>query len=239
MSPTRDENRLLQRRRILDSARALFADRGVDAVTVSEVADGAGVARATVFNHFASKHALIDAITSEVLAYWAGMLDKALQDEETPTPTLLRSLFDWMGLGIEQYHAFYRGVFREIARLTMALEEGSEADAVRLVAFDRLTKLVARGIERGDLAAQHDPVDIAAAVHSLSNGTITHWLYEDASDSLRARMRRAMEMLLGGIAVEDASARHLPLTDLAPQLDSPSPAGEEQVANPPEPGAQS
>ena len=56
----RDEKRSEQRDRILEAARGLFADRGPEAVTVAEVADAAGVARATVFNHFGSKHALLD-----------------------------------------------------------------------------------------------------------------------------------------------------------------------------------
>ncbi len=222
MSPTREENRLLARGRILDAARALFADRGVEQVTVAEVAQRAGVARATVFNHFTSKHALIDAITADVLVYYVGMLDRALADEETPVPTLIRALFDWMGFGIEQFHDFYRGVFREITRLVVGLDEGSAADAVRIDGLERLTKLLQRGLERAELDATHTPEDLTIALHSLSNGTITHWLYEDASDSLRDRMRRAAEIFLGGVAIEDATARNLPLPNLAPEIDSPS-----------------
>ena len=105
-TPRREPDRDAQRSRIVDAALALFGSRGFDAVTMAEVAAQAGVARATVFNHFGSKHALVEAIIERVLDYWAGMLERALADEKTSTPTLVRALFDHMGfdpVGIARY----------------------------------------------------------------------------------------------------------------------------------------
>jgi hypothetical protein len=68
---------------------------------------------------------------------------------------------------------------------------------------------------RGDLVAGHRPEDLAAAFDSLVNGTITHWLYEDASESLAARMRRAAEIFLGAVEAAPPDASH-PLPDLTP-----------------------
>jgi AcrR family transcriptional regulator len=98
----------MSRERILDAACELFAGRGFDAVTMGEIATRAGVARATVFNQFGSKHALVEAITASVFDYYAAMLDQALADESSPTPALVRALFEHMGAGIEQFHGFYR-----------------------------------------------------------------------------------------------------------------------------------
>src|SRR3989442_7420371 len=66
MTAKREQNRDQQRERILDAARSLFAIRGFDSVTMAELAEVAGVARATVFNHFGSKVALVEAITENV-----------------------------------------------------------------------------------------------------------------------------------------------------------------------------
>src|SRR5215510_11715960 len=82
---------------ILDAAQRLFAARGLHEVTMTEVAEAAGVARATVFNQFGSKHALVDAITAEVLDGYVLLLEGALADRETPTPVLVRALFEAMG----------------------------------------------------------------------------------------------------------------------------------------------
>jgi AcrR family transcriptional regulator len=52
------------RRRILEAAAELVAERGLDAVTMDEVASRAGVAKGTVFHRFGNRaglaHALID-----------------------------------------------------------------------------------------------------------------------------------------------------------------------------------
>ena len=64
------------RARILDAAHALFEERGSDAVTISEVAELAGVARATVFNQFGSKGGLVEAITESVFAGYVAILEK-------------------------------------------------------------------------------------------------------------------------------------------------------------------
>jgi AcrR family transcriptional regulator len=214
MIPKRDQNRQDQRERILDAARELFASRGFDAVTMSEVAERAGVVRATVFNHFGSKGALVEAITAGVLDVWTAMLERALADEKTSTPTLLRALFDHMGLGIEQFHGFYRGVFREIMKIQVGLDEGGLAEQAGRRADERLARLIARGQQRGELARDFETADLVSAFSSLTNGTITRWLYEEAAGSLRERMRVAAELLLRPVA--RAEARDEPFPDLFP-----------------------
>src|SRR5437016_7106144 len=95
------EGRDDQRQRVVDAACRLFADHGFDDVTMADIAEAADVARATVFNYFGSKHALIEAITESVLVFYRDMLDEALADEDTATPELVRWLYEEMGKGIE------------------------------------------------------------------------------------------------------------------------------------------
>jgi AcrR family transcriptional regulator len=196
-----------QHRRILDGARELFGARNFDDVTMADVAERAGVARATVFNHFPGKHALVEAITEEVLSYWAGMLEHALADEKTATPALVRALFEHMGAGIAHYYRFYRGVFREIAKLQVGLEEGSGAARARATALERLTRLLARGQARGELRSDVEAIDLARAFDSLSNGTINQWLFDDTSGALEQRMERAVEIYLGAVVLGASEAR--------------------------------
>ena len=196
----REQNRRAQRARILDAARSLFGSRGFDAVTMSDVAAEAGVVRATVFNHFGSKHALIEAITASVFDYYAEMLDRALADESAATPALVRALFEHMGSGVEQFHSFYREVFREIMKIQVGLEEGSLAARAADGTRERLVQLLARGQQRGELSRAFDAADLECAMSSLANGTIDRWLYDDATGSLRERMRRAAEIFLGPVA---------------------------------------
>ena len=216
MKDKREVRRRDQRTRILDAARRLFAARGSEEVTMSEVADRAGVARATVFNHFGSKHALVEGITEDVLAYYLAMLENALAEREAPVPALVRSLFDLMGRGIEEDRRFYRSVFREIAKIRLGLDEGGPGQRAGLEAVARLAQLMTRGQARGEITREHRAEDLASALDSLVNGTITHWLYGDASESLQQRMRRSADVFLAG-AREGAQAKATaPPPSLAP-----------------------
>jgi len=51
------------RLRVLQVASDVFAERGLEDVTMADVAGAADVSRATVFNYFGSKCALVEAIT--------------------------------------------------------------------------------------------------------------------------------------------------------------------------------
>ncbi len=206
----------LARARILDAARRLFAAHGFDEITMADVADEAGVARATVFNHFGSKHALIEAITEDVIAYYHGMLRNALADETAPTPALVRALFAGMGAGIEEDRRFYRAVFREIAKVRLGLDEGGVGQRAGEAAIALLVQLLARGQARGELSRAYRAEDLASAFDSMVNGTITHWLYGDAAEPLRRRMERAAEVLLGAVATA-ASGKSRTVPTLAPR----------------------
>lgn len=56
------ERRAETRRRLLDAAAQLFAEQGVDGVSVDAVADAAGRTSGAVYDHFGSKHGLLMAV---------------------------------------------------------------------------------------------------------------------------------------------------------------------------------
>jgi AcrR family transcriptional regulator len=196
---SRAEFRELQRASILDAARSIFSERPFDAVTMAEVAERAGVARATVFNHFSSKRGLIDAITTGVMQYYESMLAAALADTVTPTGDLLRGLFVEMGNGIAPDRAFFRSVFRELARHELGLDEGSAGDAAATRARASLELLFERGIARGDIGDEFRASALASAFTHLVNGTINEWLWTDQPADLNALMEESAAILLGAV----------------------------------------
>ena len=54
---------------VLDAARELFAEQGIDAVSMQDIATKAGVSKANVFHHFASKEALYIAVIRACTQY--------------------------------------------------------------------------------------------------------------------------------------------------------------------------
>ena len=61
----RTRQKAQRREQILAEAKALFADTGVDAVTMAEIAEAAGVSTPTVFNYFGNKDGILIALITE------------------------------------------------------------------------------------------------------------------------------------------------------------------------------
>jgi AcrR family transcriptional regulator len=63
----RRQDYALARRRLLDAARRLMADRGPDGLTVSAVAHAAELNRTTAYQHFRTRDALVAAVSDELV----------------------------------------------------------------------------------------------------------------------------------------------------------------------------
>jgi AcrR family transcriptional regulator len=63
-----------RRRRLLETARRILAERGPEALTVSEVAHRAGLNRTTAYQHFRTRDALTAAVMAETADELMGML---------------------------------------------------------------------------------------------------------------------------------------------------------------------
>src|SRR6476659_8657316 len=66
MSPTRRELVRATRARIVEAAGRLTRERGPNGFSMDVLAKEAGVARATVYEHFRSKRALLDELASSL-----------------------------------------------------------------------------------------------------------------------------------------------------------------------------
>ncbi len=70
MARTQEQRKADTRARLLDAAAGLFAERGIDAVSVDAVAEAAGRTSGAVYAHFGSKQGLLLALLDE----WAHSL---------------------------------------------------------------------------------------------------------------------------------------------------------------------
>jgi AcrR family transcriptional regulator len=63
------------RRRIVEAARRLMAERGPESLTVSAVAHAAAINRTTAYQHFRTRDELVRAVTEELIAEVAAYLE--------------------------------------------------------------------------------------------------------------------------------------------------------------------
>ena len=69
---------------ILRASLDLFSVQGFEATSISQIADAVGIRKASLYSHFESKQAILDAIVKEVLEQYAQHSIFALADWEDP-----------------------------------------------------------------------------------------------------------------------------------------------------------
>jgi AcrR family transcriptional regulator len=180
------------RERIVDTARRLFSEHGLDA-SMDDVARGAGVGAGTLYRRFPTKEALVDAILGEVLERYHAFSLEALRQEDA-FAGLEFLLEQTVRLQIEN-----RAFLDVIAlRLRDEPQLAAARERVRPLTEQLVTKAQTQGTLRGDLA----PADIQVLVWELGR------MVETTGGLAPELWRRYLALALDGLRVE--AARPLP-----------------------------
>ena len=88
----RQAAKIRTRQKVLDAARALFAERGYDPATIRDIAKGAGMSTGAVFANFQDKAELFEAVLSEDMDRLSDSLKAAIAAETSLRGRLLAAL---------------------------------------------------------------------------------------------------------------------------------------------------
>ena len=136
MSPTRRELVKATRTRILAAASRLMRERGAHGFSMDVLAKEAGVARATVYEHFRSKHALLDELASST----SRSLTLESQSKNTGDP--LAALRDMLG-AVCRHWADCGETVRELRTLVAVTGSDASADGIDPAYLRQLVEAIA------------------------------------------------------------------------------------------------
>ena len=122
------------RQRILDAAIDLFGVRGVDAVSLDEIAREVGVRKQTVLYWFPSKDELVDSVLESVAAELVVVIDAAIRSASDDP--------------LERIDAVVRAVFRPAVRRPALLGLVREISRLPAAQADRLRARVQPLVDR-------------------------------------------------------------------------------------------
>ena len=153
------------RQRILDTSIDLFGTRGVDSVSLDEIARQVGVRKQTVLYWFPSKDELVDAVLESVAGELALVIEAAIRSaDEDPLERIdavVRAVFR-----PAMRRPALLGLVREVGRLPDA--QGDRLRAVVQPLVDRCIEYLGLEMDKGRLR-RGDPRLVAA----LAYGTVT------------------------------------------------------------------
>ncbi|OBF65016.1 TetR family transcriptional regulator [Mycobacterium sp. 852002-51971_SCH5477799-a] len=176
------------RERILAAAYELFSRRGIRAVGTDEVIVRAGVARATLYRHFATKSDLVLAVLERREEVWTrGLIEEQSRRRGNTPEEQLLAIFDVM-------HDWFqlRDGYEGCSFINVLLEVGPTHPAGQacIVHIDHVRDIVRRRAVAADLT---DVEEFASSWHILMKGAMILAAVGDLDAALRARkMARAL-----------------------------------------------
>jgi TetR/AcrR family transcriptional regulator, cholesterol catabolism regulator len=142
-----------RRERILSSAAALFARKGVAATTVREIADEVGILSGSLYHHFESKEAMVDEIITPYLEDLRSRYKNVLANDSDPR-TRLHDLVV-ASLEVVEAHPHATEIYQndvnylaQVERFSYLKNAGKEVQGTWL---DVINAGVAQGVFRPDL----------------------------------------------------------------------------------------
>ena len=180
------------RREIYGAAMRLFSARGFDAVTIEEICEAAGCAKATFFLHFVGKAALIEEFNAHLVERLAAEMEAGRGCAETRLRRLVAAF-------IAEYEA-NAPVMRQMAReflnqpALMPAARAANRDIVDLV-----EQIVADGQAAGEFSPDVDPSLAATALVSTWGAFTARWSDADADMDPAAAHEALLTLILSGL----------------------------------------
>lgn len=170
------------RRRLAEVAKAAFAEQGAD-VSLEEIARRAGVGIGTLYRHFPTRNAILEAIYRQE-AQQLGEAAATLLEKTTP----IEALRAWMRLFVD---------YIATKKLILPALKASTGDTSELTAYSSVLVttaaelLMKRAVEHGDIRKDVQPLDLMYALYGFVNA-------DNGPDAI-PRARRLIDILVAGL----------------------------------------
>jgi AcrR family transcriptional regulator len=183
--------------RIVAAARALYMERGPEAVTMRAVAERVGVTATALYRHFADKDGILREVQGEGSRLLGSHLFRALE-APTPLERLRATAMAYLDFAVAQPQA-YRSLFEPTA------EDGDspvqrQRGAVRRFLRDRVREAMDAGV-----LVSGDPDGTALSVWAMLHGLAA--LHHAGITRIEWLRERALTSLIDGIRIDEADAK--------------------------------
>ncbi len=156
---------------ILSAAQDVFVDKGYYDASIDEIAARAGVAKGTVYLHFASKEHLLVALVEQQISGFLARVDQVIGEAAPVRARLERILLDVYTRMHEKRNQVLLELNSSMGVTRQVLEKRPELQARLKQVLERIAALLEEGKRSGELdAAVPTPVMAATFVTLMSPG---------------------------------------------------------------------
>ena len=191
----RERKKRASRARIYEAAVDRFMAVGYEAATIDEIAEAADISRATFFNYYPSKEAILRELANEAVEYAKRIFDREFR-KSAPVEKKIKSCLQRFARVVERNPKYYDSVFLDVMRSQAGFAGPSSHGPDNLIGV--LEGHLRAEQTRGELDAELNPAQLAEMLTGIYMYTILNGILRGLPDSLVERMNKAVEIFLRG-----------------------------------------
>ena len=187
--PTRSE---VTKKKLFDAAMELIGERGFTDASVDEIVERAGVAKGTVYYHFAGKAELVEALIADRFAPLAAAFRRAAAAHEDDPRGAIEAIVRAELEFLSEHSSFSKLLLTEIWR-----EDRVWRDTLlvaRRELFAVISEVIRKGIASGEFRPDVEPEFGASALFGMTATVALDWLAFAPSrplDDIQAQITKA------------------------------------------------
>jgi len=194
------EQPVSRRDELLDLAATMFAERGMRATTVRDIADSAGILSGSLYHHFKSKEQMVEEVLRDFLDWLFGRYQEIVDTEPDPLERL-KGLFMTSFEAIEDRHAQVV-IYQDEAKRLSALPQFDFVEARNKEQRKLWIDLLNEGVEQGCFRPDID-VDVVYRFIRDTTWVSVRWYQPGGPLTAEEVGRQYLSIVLGGISANN------------------------------------
>ena len=196
MAPDTPSQPASRRDELLDLAATMFAERGLKATTVRDIADSAGILSGSLYHHFKSKEQMVEEVLRDFLDWLFARYQEILDQEYCPLGRLT-GLFMASFEAIEQRHAQVV-IYQDEAKRLSGIPQFGFVDERNREQRKMWVDILQQGIADGSFRQDID-VDLVYRFIRDTTWVSVRWYQPGGPLSAEEVGRQYLAIVLGGI----------------------------------------
>ena len=193
-----------RRDELLDLAARMFAERGLKATTVRDIADSAGILSGSLYHHFKSKEQMVEEVLKDFLD-WLFARYQEILDRETSPLGQLTGLFMASFEAIEHRHAQVV-IYQDEAKRLSSIPQFGFVDERNREQRKMWIDILQQGISDGSFRQDID-VDLVYRFIRDTTWVSVRWYQPGGPLSAEEVGRQYLAIVLGGITAGNATVK--------------------------------
>lgn len=166
----------IRRQQIVDIIRNIISSKGIEYVTISEIATRIGTTKTAIYRHFKSKRDILSLLIDNIEETLMDVLDKAIASED-PVQNLKNVLLAHLTYARERRETSFI-VIMGAMQFSDAIIRKKISQLIQKYLLE-IEKILTRALKLGLIKKDINPRISAIAFLGLSQSTVTVWSYKN------------------------------------------------------------